>query len=231
MQGVFYSEILNTIKRGDKSLAILIDPEKFDVTRTDQFVNALPIETTHLFVGGSTDAHNQIEQVVKALKHECFYPIFLFPGSHSQITETADALLFLSLHSGRNPEYLIGQQVKAAAQLKNTNLEIIPTSYLLIDGGHFSAVARVSETEPISQNNVSQIVDTALAGQLIGAKLLYLEAGSGAKVPVSLAIITKVKEVLTIPLIVGGGIRTAAQREEAYNAGADVVVMGTVYEE
>jgi len=231
MQGVFYSEILKTITRGAHSLAILIDPEKFDINNVEGFVQKLPNETTHLFVGGSTDANHQIEAVVNALKAACFFPIFLFPGSHLQITAAADALLFLSLHSGRNPEYLIGQQVKAAKLLKHTTLEIIPTSYILVDGGHSSAVARVSETDPISQSDVSLIVNTTLAGELMGAKLVYLEAGSGAKIPVATKIIEQVKKAVSIPLIVGGGIRTTLQREQAYQAGADLVVMGTVFEE
>lgn len=230
MQGIFYSEIIRASNNGTKLLAVLIDPEKFDVNQAEQFIYNLPEETTHLFVGGSTDAEQKIEEVVKALKQECFFPIFLFPGSHQQITDEADALLFLSLHSGRNSEYLIGQQVKAAPLLKDSQLEIIATSYLLIDGGHQSAVALVSETKPMQQENVTQIVDTAIAGQLMGAKLVYLEAGSGAIIPVSVAIIKAVKNAISIPLIVGGGIRSSEQRAKAYKAGADLVVMGTVFE-
>lgn len=231
MQQLFYSEMLSAIKRGDKLLAVLIDPDKFDVATTSCFLNKIPKETTHLFVGGSTDKENYITKVVAALNENSDLPVFIFPGSYHQVTEAADALLFLSLHSGRNPEYLIEQQVQAASVLKNTSLEIIPTSYLLIDGGNDSAVARVSGTIPMSQDDILQIVNTALAGQMMGAKLVYLEAGSGAAKPVSLAIIEQVKSTLAIPLIVGGGIRTVAQREQAYKAGADLVVMGTVFEE
>ena len=231
MQDFFYSEILNTIKRGNQLLAILIDPEKFETCNTPKFLSKIPKEVTHLFVGGSTDENYKIREVVGALKTRSDLPVFLFPGSHQQVTEEADALLFLSLHSGKNPEYLIGQQVKAAALLKNTTLEVIPTSYLLIDGGHKSAVAKVSETNAMSQVDVSEIVNTALAGQMMGAKLVYLEAGSGAKTPVSKAIIELVKKTLSIPVIVGGGIRTIEQRELAYKAGADLVVMGTVFED
>ena len=230
MEGLFYSEMLAAIKRGDTLLAVLVDPEKFNTHNTPQFLNQIPKETTHLFVGGSTDAHNQIAKVVVALKAHSSLPVFLFPGSHQQVTEQADGLLFLSLHSGRNPDYLIGQQVKAAALLKRTKLEVIPTSYLLIDGGQESAVARVSGTAAMSPVHVSEIADTAFAGQMMGAKLVYLEAGSGAKMAVSQAIISAVKKTLSIPLIVGGGIRTSIQREQAYKAGADLVVMGTVFE-
>jgi len=181
-------------------------------------------------VGGSTDENNAINEVVSGLKKQSKLPVFLFPGSHQQVTEKADALLFLSLHSGRNPDYLIGQQVKAASVLKKTSLEVISTSYLLIDGGNKSAVARVSATTAMPQESVSEIIDTALAGQLMGAKLVYLEAGSGAKMAVSTPIIEGVKKTLSIPVIVGGGIRTKEQREQAYQAGADLVVMGTVFE-
>ncbi len=231
MQELFYSEMLSAIKRGDKLLAILIDPEKFAVSEVSNFLIKIPKETTHLFVGGSTDLNDKINEVVTALKKYSKLPVFLFPGSHHQITDAADALLFLSLHSGRNPEYLIGQQVRAASTLKSTSLEIIPTSYLLIDGGNESAVARVSETVAMSQESISIIADTALAGQMMGARLVYLEAGSGAKVPVSQAIIKSVKNTLSIPVLVGGGIRTKEQREQAYLAGADLVVMGTVFED
>ncbi len=230
MVGLFYSEIVSAMKNGDKLLAILIDPEKFNTQTTPQFLNNIPTEATHLFVGGSTDAHEQITEVVTILKKHSRLPVFLFPGSYHQVTEAADVLLFLSLHSGRNPEYLIGQQVKAAAFLKHNSLEIIPTSYLLIDGGHTSAVASVSGTAAMAQERVSEIVNTALAGQLMGAQLVYLEAGSGAKTTVSQAIISAVKETLSIPVIVGGGIRTSIQKEQAYAAGADLVVMGTVFE-
>lgn len=230
MQGVFYSEMLSAIKKGEKQLAILIDPEKFDTQKPPEFLKKIPKETTHLFVGGSTDKDNQTSEVVLALKAYSKLPVFLFPGSHYQVTELADALLFLSLHSGRNADYLIGQQVKAAKTLKSISLEVIPTSYLLIDGGNHSAVARVSNTDAMLQNDVNTIVDTALAGQLMGSKLVYLEAGSGAKVPVSEAIIKGVKNTLSIPIIVGGGIRTKEQRDQAYAAGADLVVMGTVFE-
>jgi putative glycerol-1-phosphate prenyltransferase len=230
MQFFFYSEILSAIKRGEKLLAILIDPEKFNRDIASKFLEQIPKETTHLFVGGSTDVQHQISLVVATLKKQSKLPVFLFPGNHQQIAETADALLFLSLHSGRNPEYLIGQQVKAAPLLNKSNLEIIPTSYLLIDGGHTSAVARVSETDAMSQDEVGDILNTALAGQLMGAKLLYLEAGSGAKIPVSVEIIKAVKETVSIPVIVGGGIKTQTQCKQAYAAGADFVVMGTIFE-
>ncbi|HLV92648.1 MAG TPA: geranylgeranylglyceryl/heptaprenylglyceryl phosphate synthase, partial [Aequorivita sp.] len=153
-----------------------------------------------------------------------------FPGDYSHITNLADVLLFLSLLSGRNAEYLVGQQVKSISKLKKSSLEIIPTGYILINGGNNSSVSKVTKTSPISQTNIEEIVHTALAGQYMGAKLIYLEAGSGAKFPVSPEIISKVKSELKIPLIVGGGIKTEEQKKLAYDSGADMIVMGTAFE-
>lgn len=231
----FYKYFQKNIAAGKKQLAILIDPDKFDISETELFLHKIPNDTTHLFVGGSIVENGQTEITVKAIKKaiktKTELPIFLFPGDFSQITNEADVLLFLSLISGRNAEYLIGQQVKSISKLKNSNLEIIPTGYILIDGGNNSAVSRVTNTQPLSQNNIETIVDTAIAGQYMGAKLIYLEAGSGAKNVVNSKIISEVKKNTSIPLIVGGGIRSEEQKREAYNAGADMVVMGTAFEE
>lgn len=230
MEGSFYKAFLKWINENKKLLAILIDPDKCDVSETKSFLNKIPKETTHLFVGGSIVANGATEETVKALKAETKLPIFLFPGDHSHITPLADALLFLTLLSGRNAEYLIGQQIKSISKLKVSALEIIPTGYILIDGGNDSAVSKVTKTEPLPQKNIEAIVHTALAGQYMGAKLIYLEAGSGAKFPVNPEIISEVKKSINIPLIVGGGIRTEHQKQAAYNAGADMIVMGTAYE-
>ncbi len=225
-----YSEILKQLKTKKKLLVILIDPEKFDLSTTIIFLKTIPQETTHIFVGGSTVPEKLMDALLETLKTHTQLPLIIFPGAASQISEKADALLYLSLLSGDNPDYLIGQQKAGAAQLRQSTLEVIPTGYLLIDGDNESAVARVTNTSPMPQSNIESIVNTALAGELMGAKSIYLEAGSGAKTPVSVAIIKAVKNILTIPLIVGGGIRTSQQRNQAYNAGADLVVMGTVYE-
>lgn len=226
----FYAEIFQAATNGRKLLAILIDPDKFIEAETKLYLKKLPKQTTHIFVGGSTVEKSKTGKTVKAIKTETDLPVILFPGDYSQITETADALLFLSLLSGRNPEYLIEQQVKSVEKLKNSKLEIIPTAYILIDGGKESAVQRVSRTKPILQSQVETIVNTALAGEFSGKKLIYLEAGSGADFPVSEKIITEVKKALNIPLIVGGGIRSLEQQENAYRAGADMIVMGTQFE-
>ncbi|MEZ4779819.1 MAG: geranylgeranylglyceryl/heptaprenylglyceryl phosphate synthase [Flavobacteriaceae bacterium] len=225
-----YNSFSEAVSLHKKLLAILIDPEKFEIQNVAAFLRKLPVETTHLFVGGSTVADGMTEILVKSLKLYTAKPIILFPGDVSQITNAADGLLFLSLLSGRNPEYLIGQQVKAVSKLRDTSLEIIPTGYILIDGENTSAVARVTQTKPLPQDDIQTIVDTAKAGELMGAKLMYLEAGSGAKIPVSSEIISAVKKELNIPLIVGGGIKTKEQIIAAYGAGATMIVMGTAFE-
>jgi len=225
-----YSNLFQKKISREASLAVLIDPDKFETVNATQFFDSLPSYVTAIFVGGSVVEKFKTEEVVVLIKKYSNLPVILFPGNHSQITEKADALLFLSLISGRNPEYLIEQQVKSAGQLKNSTLEIIPTGYILIDGGNECAVHRVSNTLPISQNDVETIVNTAFAGELSGKKLIYLEAGSGAKIPVSTEIISKVRENISIPLIVGGGIRSKSQLEDAYKAGADIVVIGTAFE-
>ena len=226
--------ILNGIREamasGKKLLAVLIDPDKFKNSSAPEFFKNLPFVTTHIFVGGSTVEIGLTEETVKAIKAETDLPVVLFPGDISQITSQADGILFLSLISGRNPEYLIGQQVRSVPQLRNSGLEIIPTGYLLIDGGKETAVQRVTQTLPLSQQEVDQIINTALAGEFSGKKLIYLEAGSGAAFSVSREIISEVKAAIRIPLIVGGGIRTEEQMQDAYAAGADMVVMGTVFE-
>lgn len=230
MDGIFYKSFLKSVVENKKQLAILIDPDKFNISETVLFLKKIPEETSHIFVGGSTVANGETEETVKALKAETKIPIFLFPGDHSHITPLADALLFLTLLSGRNAEYLVGQQIKSISKLKNSSLEIISTGYILIDGGNSSSVSKVTNTEPLSQKNVENILHTALAGQYMGAKLIYLEAGSGAKFPVKQEIISEVKKAINIPLIVGGGIKTEAQKQNAYNSGADMIVMGTAYE-
>ena len=225
-----YTSFTEAVSQKKKLLAILIDPEKFDLQNTASFLRNLPMATTHLFVGGSTVPEGMTEHLIKELKLYTAKPILLFPGDVSQITDVADGLLFLSLLSGRNPEYLIEQQIKAVSKLRGSALEVIPTGYILIDGQNVSAVSQVTHTNPMAQNNVQSIVDTAKAGELMGAKLIYLEAGSGAKIPVSAEIISAVKKELNVPLIVGGGIKTEEQINNAYKAGATMIVMGTAFE-
>ena len=226
-----YQNIVSAKKEGKKLLAVLIDPEKMDLKHIPSFFEKIHNSiATHIFIGGSTDKDHQTESVVMAVKKETNLPVILFPGDVSQITNKADGILFLSLLSGRNPEYLIEQQIKAAPILKNSPLESIPTGYILIDGKKETATQKVSNTKPISQEKTTRILHTSLAGEFSGKQLIYLEAGSGATQVVSQNIIEMVSNKITVPLIVGGGIHTKKQLEDAFNAGADIVVIGTAFE-
>jgi len=229
---LIYNDILKSIAARKKLLAILIDPDKLnigEVARTMKTVNASIV--THIFVGGSDVEESMTETLVKEIKKHTKLPVVLFPGDVSQITNHADALLFLSLISGRNSDYLIGKHVKAVSKLKNSNLEVIPTGYILIENGKETSVQRVTGTKPLKRKNVQHIVDTAKAGELLGMRLLYLEAGSGATHPITPEIIAVVRQEANIPLIIGGGIKSQQQLDEAYHAGADLVVIGTAFEE
>lgn len=226
-----YQNIVTDIQNRQKLLAVLIDPEKIELFQIHSFIQKVNSSiATHIFVGGSTDKDQKIESVVKEIKKYTTIPVILFPGDSSQITDKADGVLFLSLISGRNPEYLIQQQVDSALDIHRSNLEVIPTGYILLDGGNESSVQRVSQTQPIAQSEYELILKTALAGQFSGKKLIYLEAGSGANVPIASRIISLLSENLRIPLIVGGGIRNINQLEKAYDSGANMVVIGTAFE-
>lgn len=219
-------------KEGKKLLTLLLDPDKVLLTEVETIANKINNAAIDLiFVGGSTVAKNDTEKLIGALKRHIVKHIVIFPGDYSQITNTADGILFLSLLSGNNPEYLIHQQVKAIPSLQKTDLEIIPTGYILIDGNHKTAVQKVSNTFPISQSEISKISATALAGEYMGKQLIYLEAGSGAKKSVSSEIISETSKLINTPLIVGGGLRTKSAIQNAFDAGADIVVIGTAFEE
>jgi phosphoglycerol geranylgeranyltransferase len=226
------STILESIKINTKSLAVLIDPDKMKLENVSGFMTKVNLSiATHIFVGGSEVFEGDTGVLVEHIKKHTDLPVILFPGDIIQITDKADGILFLSLISGRNPEYLIGKHVSAISELKKTNLEVIPTGYILIENGKETAVQRVSQTQPIKRIDLQIIIDTAKAGELLGMKLIYLEAGSGATHPIEPKLISKVKQELMIPLIVGGGIRSIAALESAYKAGADLVVIGTAFEE
>lgn len=227
-----YTKILSSKENGKKLLAILLDPDKLQLSKIKETVSKInPQKVNFIFVGGSLVAKGATQIFVNELKRFTKIPIVLFPGDFTQITLEADALLFLTLLSGRNPEYLITQQIKSVPLLKNSKLEVIPTGYILIDGGVETAVQKVSNTKPISQNNIEEIINTACAAMYMGNKLIYLEAGSGAVNAIDTNIIKSVKEKTNIPIIVGGGIKTKKQLEIAYQNGADLVVIGNGFEE
>ncbi|MDP5081801.1 MAG: geranylgeranylglyceryl/heptaprenylglyceryl phosphate synthase [Winogradskyella sp.] len=227
-----YQNIVTSSQKREKLLAVLIDPDKMNVQNVSTFISKVnKSKATHIFVGGSVVDEGLTEILVEAIKKHTVLPVVLFPGDELQITDKADGILFLSLISGRNPDYLIGKHVKAVSKLKSTNLEVIPTGYILIENGKQTSVERVSETKPLKRSDLQIIIDTAKAGELLGMRLIYLEAGSGATHAIEPEIISKVKAVLNTPIIVGGGIRTIRDLEIAYKAGADLVVIGTAFEE
>ena len=213
------------------SLALLLDPEKADLTRlnlTDE------VHPDYIFVGGSTGGDTT--DFIRALKARMAslrspVPVVLFPGNSSQFSPEADAVLFLSLLSGNNPEYLVGQQIKSARVIRDSRLDFVPTAYVLIDGGVETSTMRVTGTKPLPADDINTIVNICIAAELMGKQLIYLEAGSGAKNPVSVDIIRAVRAQVSIPLIVGGGIRTPEALQAAYEAGASIVVIGNHFED
>ncbi|WP_367755500.1 geranylgeranylglyceryl/heptaprenylglyceryl phosphate synthase [Flavobacterium sp. WC2430] len=226
-----YQEIVKSKADRKKLLAILLDPDKIvwrDLDNLILKINQSP--ASHVFIGGSLVESNRIDELIIRLKQNVNLPIVLFPGNPSQISNEADAILFLSLLSGRNPDYLIGHQVIAAPILKQSDLEIISTGYILIESGNETAVARVSKTNPVARSNGDLVLATAQAGEMLGNKLIYLEAGSGAQQAVPFEMIALVAQNLEIPLIVGGGIVDLQGIQKAYAAGADLVVIGTAFE-
>lgn len=214
-----------------RSLAVLLDPEKADLSRLTFTDECHP---DYLFVGGSTggDTTEFVQELKSKIKNQKYkIPVILFPGNSSQFTTEADGILFLSLLSGRNPEFLVDQQVKSARRIHTASMDFVPTAYILIDGGVETSTMRVTGTKPILPSNLQTIVDTCIAAELMGKKAIYLEAGSGAIQPVSPEIIKAVRAVTSVTLIVGGGIRTPEVMNAAYNAGADVVVIGNHFEQ
>lgn len=219
-------------KQGKKSIAVLVDPDKIDHSSKLEPLLRLAAEdcVDYIFVGGSLVTTNNTAEVIKTIKENVSMPVVLFPGSALQIEHSADAILFLSLISGRNPDLLIGQHVVAAPILKNSKLEILPTGYILINSGKTTSVAYISNTTPIPEDKYSLAACTAIAGEMLGLKLIYLDAGSGAEREVSQKMISTVKKSVNVPLIVGGGINTPQKALNALQAGADLIVIGNVLE-
>ena len=226
-------EIRDLIEVKHKHLAILIDPDKQkdDADFLDLIKKINLLKPSFIFVGGSTVNKDDFEACIRNIKNNSSIPTVIFPGSHNQISNRADGILFLSLISGRNPDYLVGHQIEAAPFLKKMDLEVLPTAYLLIDGGTNSAVAYVSQTTPIPTDQISIAVNTAIAGEMLGKQLIFMDAGSGAKHAVSQQMISEVKQNINIPLIIGGGIKDIEGVNAAFNSGADVVVIGNKIEE
>ena len=227
-----YEQIIAKKKAGKKQLAVLVDPDKAcgdDLKRLAEL--AMKAEVDYFFAGGSLLTTGNISDCVKGLKEHCNIPVVLFPGSVQQLTPEADAVLFLSLISGRNPELLIGHQVTAAPIVKQINIECISTGYILIESGNHTTVQYISNTTPIPADKNDIAAYTALAGELLGMKLIFAEAGSGALNPVSETMIERMRSEISIPLITGGGIRTPEKAVANCKAGADLIVVGNSIEQ
>jgi putative glycerol-1-phosphate prenyltransferase len=231
MKTRLYQQLLEKKHRGQKSFAVLIDPDKVDEAAIDRLTRlATEARADYLFVGGSLVISNHLDKVVQRIKQHCSIPVILFPGSPSQISVHADGLLYLSLISGRNPELLIGQHVISAAAVKQSGLEIISTGYMVIDGGAPTTVSYISNAAPVPADKNEIAMCTAMAGEMLGMKVIYMDAGSGAKRPVAESMIEKVARSIEVPLIVGGGITTPEKAYLNCKAGADVLVIGNAIE-
>ena len=224
--------ILENIRKKNGTVAVaLIDPDIKNDESLSNMVNSInKSKFDVIFVGGSLIGDNLFENRINFIKNHTNLPIIIFPGSSNQISIHANAILFLSLISGRNPQYLIGEHVKSAPIIKNINLEVIPTAYMLLDGGSKSSVEIISNTSPLPMNKKDIILAHALAGQYLGNKLLFLESGSGAKNHATLDIVSLLSENLEIPVIVGGGINSPDSAQKLAKAGASYIVLGTKIE-
>jgi len=218
-------------KQGKKSLAVLLDPDKVQATGLSNQIKTLAnAGPDFFFVGGSLITGNSFHILVEAIKYHSKIPVIIFPGSNLHIHRDADGILLLSLISGRNAELLIGQHVLAAPILKNSGLEILPTGYILVDSGRPTTVSYISNTLPIPSNKPEIAACTAMAGEMLGLKLLYLDGGSGALNPVPEDMISAVRACTEIPVLVGGGINSVQKAEQAWKAGADCIVVGNALE-
>lgn len=219
-----YKNIVSS--KNTRHIALLLDPDKQNIVNLEYVLDlANKSSVSFILVGGSL-VNTDIDEFIRSIKLYSDLPVILFPGSALQFSSNADAILLLSLISGRNPEFLIGNHVQVAYRLKQSGIEIIPTGYLLIESGGSSSVQYMSNTLPIPSNKIEIAAATALAGEQLGLKMIYLEAGSGAKNHVPLELIRLVKKEISIPLIVGGGLKTVDQINSVFAAGANVVVLG-----
>lgn len=226
-----YNSLTDRKRQGKKSFAVLIDPDKVNDHNVNQLIKlAVDANVDYFLVGGSLVISNYLDECLQLIKKNCSIPTILFPGSPSQVSKYADALLYLSLISGRNADLLIGQHVISAPVVKQSGLEIIPTGYMVIDGGAPTTVSYISNATPIPADKNEIAMCTAMAGEMLGMKLIYMDAGSGAKRAITEDMITKVAKSIEVPLIIGGGI---IEPEKAYlncKAGADVIVVGNAIE-
>ncbi len=218
-----YRHILTSKKKGKKLFAVLIDTDKFNPKVIDE---ANKSKVDFIFIGGSELKNGSFHRCVNTIRKNTKIPIVIFPGSREQISEKADAILLLSLISGRNPDYLIGEHIRASRQLKKSKLEIIPTGYILIGGGKKITTQKITRTSPIKTSDVNLAVSISIAGELLGMKMIYLEAGSGAKKTLSDAMIRSVKKNISVPVIAGGGIDSTEKAKKLCKAGADMIVVG-----
>ena len=226
-----YTSILEKKAKGKKLFAILIDPDKQKNSVLSLIVQkANEANVDYFFVGGSLLTNDNLDECIKTIKNNSNIPIVLFPGNAMQINKNADGILFLSLISGRNPELLIGKQVISAPILKQTSLEVISTGYMLIDSGKPTTASYMSNTLPIPRNKNGIATSTAIAGEYLGMKLIYMDGGSGAEKPIEIDMIKQVSNQINIPLIVGGGICNAQKAIDNCNAGADLIVVGNAIE-
>jgi phosphoglycerol geranylgeranyltransferase len=219
-------------RQGKKSMAVLVDPDKIEGPGKIMPLLNLASENCvdFFFVGGSLITTSNLSEVVQEIKENVGIPVVLFPGNSMQLDPAADAILFLSLISGRNPDLLIGQHVVAAPILKNNHIEVMPTGYILINSGKITSVAYISNTMPIPDDKYSLAACTAMAGEMLGLQLIYLDAGSGAEKEISSKMISTVRKAIELPLIVGGGINTTQKALAALEAGADMIVIGNAIE-
>lgn len=231
MKQALYHQFETNKKSGKKSFAVLIDPDKVDNEKIDQLLTlAIEAKVDYFFVGGSLVISSHLDECIQQIKADSNIPVLLFPGSPSQVSKYADALLYLSLISGRNPELLIGQHVISAPFVKKSGLEIMPTGYMVIDGGAPTTVSYISNATPIPADKNEIAMCTAMAGEMLGMKLIYMDAGSGAKRPITETMIEKVARNIEIPLIIGGGITEPEKAYRNCKAGADVIVVGNAIE-
>jgi phosphoglycerol geranylgeranyltransferase len=231
MKDLIYPALLLKKRTRRKSFALLIDPDKVDSAKTASLIElAVQSRVDYLFVGGSLVVSDRLDQVVQEIKAQCNIPVILFPGTPSQVSPHADALLYLSLISGRNPDLLIGQHVVSAAAVRKSGLEIMSTGYMVIDGGAPTTVSYITNSLPIPANKYEIALCTAMAGEMLGMKLIYMDAGSGARRSVSTEMIERVSAGIEIPLIIGGGIQDPEKVYLNAKSGADLIVVGNAIE-